>query len=260
MRHPLPHLAHPDIFECPYDTVVANINWTRDELLLACALVVENGWRELRPADKQVQDLSTILRKLPLHDGAAADSTFRSVGSVSRKTGDIVTARAGYHGVTTKGGRLTREVVADFTDRTDEMLAAARALRTGMASAEIVRIPVQEGETASAREGQLLRRWALYRERNKPLRDLKIQTAVAEGSPLRCEVCSFDFTAAYGELGDGYIEVHHTLPLHISGATETRMEDLALLCANCHRMCHRSFRGESWRTPAALRSQIRKSV
>ncbi|MGW2819437.1 HNH endonuclease [Streptomyces sp. NPDC001443] len=235
-------------------------DWTRDELLLACALVVENEWRELRPADERVQDLSRVLRGLPLHDGAAADPKFRSPGSVSRKTGDIVTARAGYHGVATKGGRLTREVVADFTEHTDEMLSAARILHAGATSAGIVRIPVQEGEEAVAREGRLLRRWALHRERSKPLRDQKIQAALEGGFPLRCEVCSFDFAATYGELGDGYIEVHHRLPLHVSGMTETRLPDLALLCANCHRMCHRSFRGESWRTPAELRGQMQGSV
>lgn len=258
-----PNLGHErqSIFECPYDTVVARCNWTRDELMLACALVVENSWRELRPADKRVQNLSTILRKLPLHDGAAAaDPKFRSAGSVSRKTGDIVTARAGYHSVTTKGGQLTRDVVADFTERTDEMLSAAKALYAGVASRELVRIPAQEGEAASGREGQLLRRWALYRERDKTLRDRKIQAVLEEGLPLQCEVCSFDFTTAYGELGDGYIEVHHRLPLHISGATESRIADLALLCANCPRMCHRGFRGESWRTPTALREHIRKSA
>ncbi|MFE5143264.1 HNH endonuclease [Streptomyces fagopyri] len=72
-------------------------------------------------------------------------------------------------------------------------------------------------------------------------------------------MCSFVFSTAYGELGAGYIEVHHRPPLHISGVTETRIADLALLCADCHRMCHKSFPGESWRTPADLRRQMRKS-
>jgi 5-methylcytosine-specific restriction protein A len=62
-------------------------------------------------------------------------------------------------------------VVADFTERTDEMLSATQALYAGVTSAETVRIPAQEGETSLTREGQRLRRWALYRERNKPLRD-----------------------------------------------------------------------------------------
>ncbi|MEU2337541.1 HNH endonuclease [Streptomyces sp. NPDC013172] len=193
-----------------------------------------------------------------MHDGAAADPRFRFPDSVSLKTGTIVRVRGGYHGTVTKGGRLACEVVADFTERPDEMLTAAKALRVGVASAEIVGIPEQESETDSAREGQPLRRWALYRERNKPPRDRKIRAVQEEGDPLRCEVCSFGFTAAYGELGDGYAEVHHSLPLHISGVTWTLLPDLALLCANCRRRCHRSFRGESWRRPDDLREQMQK--
>ncbi|MBD4677824.1 HNH endonuclease, partial [Xanthomonas citri pv. citri] len=42
-----------------------------------------------------------------------------------------------------------------------------------------------------------------------------------------------------GEHGAGYIEVHHRVPLHVSGTVMTSLEDLALLCSNCHRMIHR---------------------
>ncbi|MGJ3559785.1 HNH endonuclease [Streptomyces sp. INA 01156] len=54
------------------------------------------------------------------------------------------------------------------------------------------------------------------------------------------------------------MEVHHVTPLYVSGVRKTTLDDLACLCANCHRMCHRSRPGESWRTPAALRELIRK--
>lgn len=57
--------------------------------------------------------------------------------------------------------------------------------------------------------------------------------------PLRCEVCSFDFAETYGELGAGVCEVHHRDPLH-TGQRETTLSDLAVLCANCHRILHRS--------------------
>jgi len=56
--------------------------------------------------------------------------------------------------------------------------------------------------------------------------------------PLRCEVCSFDFAETYGELGASVCEVHHRDPLH--GQRETTLSDLAVLCANCHRILHRS--------------------
>ncbi|MES3091908.1 HNH endonuclease [Sphingomonas aerolata] len=67
----------------------------------------------------------------------------------------------------------------------------------------------------------------------------KRKAAAATGA-LACEVCGFDFEAAYGGLGAGYIEVHHTKPVHmLTPGTKTKLADLALLCANCHRMMHR---------------------
>ena len=43
----------------------------------------------------------------------------------------------------------------------------------------------------------------------------------------------------YGPRGDGYIEAHHTRPLEtLDPSQPTKVSDLALLCANCHRMVH----------------------
>jgi 5-methylcytosine-specific restriction protein A len=204
--------------------------------LLACALVTVNGWRELRPDDKRAQGLSKIFRGLPLYEGAPTDPRFHPANSVNRKTGDIVTVRAEYRGVTTKDSELTLKVVAYFTECAYEIFPAAKALGAGgMTSTGLARIPAQEGETAFARGGQLLRAWALYRERNEPLRDRKIQIILEEDTPLRCAVYAFELTAAYGEPGEGYIKVRHRLPLHIPKATETQITDLARPCASCHR-------------------------
>ncbi|MEV5445369.1 HNH endonuclease [Streptomyces sp. NPDC052644] len=236
--------------------------WNRDELLLACALVAENDWKELRQGDIRVLELSDLLRTLPLHPGdPSADPRFRSPDSVSRKTTDIATVHPDYPGTPTKGGSLSRAVVADFVERPGEMAAAANALREGIASGELLHIPAQaeelgdDGKT-TAREGQLLARWALHRERDRGLRTRKIRQVQKLGLPLRCEVCAFDFGVSYGQLGAGYVEVHHITPLHASGPRWTALEDLALLCANCHRMCHRSYQGRSWRTPAELRDML----
>jgi 5-methylcytosine-specific restriction enzyme A len=243
---------------------MSRISWARDELLLACALVVENGWHELRQADPEVLELSDLLRTLPLHSTAVkSDPRFRSPNSVSRKTADIATAHPDYTGTATRGGQPTRDVVADFLQHPAEMMTAVHAIRSGIASGELHHIQPQpdeagDDEGTTAREGQLLARWAIHRERDRGLRDRKIQQARRRGEAIRCEVCSFDFALAYGDLGSGYVEVHHKLPLHISGPTETKLKDLAFLCSNCHRMCHKSFRGESWRTPDALRTEMRK--
>lgn len=58
----------------------------------------------------------------------------------------------------------------------------------------------------------------------------------------RCEACGFDFEKAYGELGRGFIHVHHLKPLsEIKGKHAVDpVADLRPVCANCHAMIHRS--------------------
>ncbi|MGW0966703.1 HNH endonuclease [Streptomyces sp. NPDC002516] len=188
-------------FEYSYDIALARIDRPRDELILARALVAENDWRALREADDRVQHLPQIPIRLPLRDGATQDPKLRSPGRVSLK-GNTLTAAM-------KGGRLTREAVADFTDHPAEMLAAARALHAGCGIRRDRSHTDQEGEADTAREGRLRSRRAPHRERSRPLRDRKIRAVLEEGGTLHCEVCSFDFTTACGVLGTGYIEVHH---------------------------------------------------
>lgn len=233
--------------------------------MLAGALVVKNGWRELRNGDPEVQELSELLLSLPLH-GAEAHALpgFRSPDSVSRKTTDFMTNHKQYSGKATRCGKPTLLMIEAFTNREAEMLQAAQAIEEGIASGELQLLPPQPDEIdeagTTAIEGRLLVRRTLARERDPKLRKLKINQVRGRGCPLRCEVCDFDFAHTYGDLGDGYIEVHHVTPLYISGTRETRLDDLACLCANCHRMCHRSRPGESWRTPTILREQIQKAA
>lgn len=57
-----------------------------------------------------------------------------------------------------------------------------------------------------------------------------------------CAVCGFDFEKVYGELGRGFIHVHHVRPLSTIGSTYVidPVNDLVPLCPNCHAMVHRS--------------------
>lgn len=206
-----------------------------------------------------------MLRSLPIHGAAAAAiPKFRSPGSVSRKTTDLASNRPGYTGAPTRCGRLDHEVIARFTRDPNGMLSRAAALRSAYASGELQDTPVQADEADEdgtvALEGRLITRVLLSRERNPQLRRAKIAAAKRAGLPIRCVVCTFDFADVYGTLGEGYIEVHHLLPLHVSGPRETALEDLAFLCANCHRTCHRNYAGEFWRTPDTLRARIAQAA
>jgi HNH endonuclease len=56
-----------------------------------------------------------------------------------------------------------------------------------------------------------------------------------------CDVCGFDFHKVYGKRGYRYIEAHHTIPVsELKKGQKTKLEDIALVCSNCHRMLHKS--------------------
>jgi predicted HNH restriction endonuclease len=92
--------------------------------------------------------------------------------------------------------------------------------------------------------------------RERSLREKKIAAVLLSGASLACEACGFDFATFYGPMGDRYIQVHHLLPLgDRSGPSETTLNDLALLCANCHVMAHHRAR-ETPRSVADLREAL----
>lgn len=80
----------------------------------------------------------------------------------------------------------------------------------------------------------------LRRERNAAIVNQKKAAVLRESGKLCCEVCGFDFKEVYGDIGDGFCEVHHIQPLHKSdGNVKTELNDLAIICSNCHRIIHR---------------------
>lgn len=93
-------------------------------------------------------------------------------------------------------------------------------------------------------EGRSRKYFITHRRRETSLRLEKIRDFRRKNAgKLSCEVlgCGFDFGKRYGELGDGYAQVHHLRPLHAvsSKGVKTRLNDLAVVCANCHAMIHR---------------------
>lgn len=96
--------------------------------------------------------------------------------------------------------------------------------------------PETDGEDAleGSEEGALSFGWHRRRERS---------AAVSKTAKLlrgdRCEACDLRFEDVYGDIGEGYIEAHHVVPLAERGRAITNpKDDLRVLCANCHRMIH----------------------
>jgi 5-methylcytosine-specific restriction protein A len=55
-----------------------------------------------------------------------------------------------------------------------------------------------------------------------------------------CSVCNFDFVKEYGEIGNGFIHVHHLTRVADIGKTYEidPIKDLRPVCPNCHSMLH----------------------
>ncbi|NUQ13707.1 MAG: HNH endonuclease [Flavobacteriales bacterium] len=63
---------------------------------------------------------------------------------------------------------------------------------------------------------------------------------LARDPNMCCEVCGYSFFLTFGAAGAGYIEAHHTVPVHtMQPGHKSRVEDLAMVCSNCHVMLHR---------------------
>ena len=102
-------------------------------------------------------------------------------------------------------------------------------------------------------EGKELLKLHLTRERNQYLIARSKQKFKDEhGGRLYCEICGFDFAEVYGGLGNGFIEAHHTKPIsEMKPDEKTKVEDMLMLCSNCHSTIHR-------RKPWATKKDIKE--
>jgi len=99
---------------------------------------------------------------------------------------------------------------------------------------------IEIGETEEASEGKILLKLHKYRERSQSIVRKKKSLEFQCKGFLECEVCGFNFEKHYGEYGQGFIECHHKTPLHkLPPNRKTLLDDLSLICSNCHRIIHR---------------------
>ena len=107
-------------------------------------------------------------------------------------------------------------------------------------TAEVVEKFQPDDEELTFIEGKV--KYALHtrKERNKKVVALKKKLAFDLNPLLPCEICTVSFKEKYGSVGEGFIEAHHIFPISdLTEKTETKVDDLILVCPNCHKMIHR---------------------
>jgi putative restriction endonuclease len=72
-------------------------------------------------------------------------------------------------------------------------------------------------------------------------RDPALRAAAVAIHGVTCCVCGFNFGQFYGSVGEGFIHIHHLLPVSASGGPikVSPKSDMAPVCANCHAIIHR---------------------
>ncbi|MDQ1638736.1 MAG: 5-methylcytosine-specific restriction enzyme [Pyrinomonadaceae bacterium] len=236
-----------------------NPDWTRDELILLLDVYFSVDMTRVSKRTPKVVELSTFLNKLPIHPFNSRTPAFRNPSGVHMKLRNLCRLDPTFPGAGLgRGGSLEKIVWDDFASNQSLIHNTAQAIRVSNNSAPSVVaqawIESRGDDGLQFREGRLLFGLHKWRERNLTVVRRKKREALAAFGKLACEVCGFDFSEFYGSIGDGYAECHHVLPLSATDATRrTRLADLAIVCANCHRMLHRS---QTWLSIGELRSRI----
>ncbi|WP_206059744.1 HNH endonuclease [Novacetimonas cocois] len=222
-----------------------NPPWTRDELILLLELYheLEGGWP--RVGDPRVAALSNLLNSFWRSQGFDG-ATLRNDNGIRMKLMNLrahdpaYANRAGLKA----GNRLELEVWKDFEEKPQYLKETAHAIRRAieeklLSSADQEHDGTVDFEEVEASEGRVLTMLHHGRERSRKIIQAKKKHVLAKTGRLACEACGFDFAERYGERGHGFIECHHIRPLsELPDETKTRLDDLALVCANCHRMIH----------------------
>ncbi|MCR8982759.1 HNH endonuclease [Brevibacillus laterosporus] len=109
-------------------------------------------------------------------------------------------------------------------------------------------------EYISFKEGAKQLKQHIVRERKPQVIKLAKERFKKKYGSLFCEICNFSFFKMYGDIGEDFIEGHHTTPISVlEEGEETKIEDIALVCSNCHQMLHRK---QPWLTKDELKKII----
>lgn len=225
-----------------------NPKWHRDEIILALELYFRTEPGHIHARNPEIIELSEILNKLPIHEIRPDTEKFRNANGVGLKLSNFLAIDPNYQGKGMKSySKLDYEIFMEFVNDKERLLNLSKQIKKTVLNEELnfklYKIEDKEGEEIpSVKEGLVIYKLHKYRERDSNINRKKKEKYYKEHEKLECEICGFDFYKVYGEIGKGFIECHHKKPLSdIELEVITSIDDLVLVCSNCHRMLHREM-------------------
>lgn len=211
-----------------------NPDWTYDEVVLALDLYFELNGQIRSAKDERVQALSALLRRFPHHEIASREISFRNADGVAFKLQNLrqIATGKGLGNVSQTDRLVWKELGLDI-QRTKQLADLIKSAINATARETDPTEPDMEFA-----EGRLVTELHRRRERDPRLRKRLLATRKRKGG-LCCDMCGIGPYIDDDDLRDAIFEAHHVIPLSTAMEGKTRLSDVALLCANCHRVMHR---------------------
>ena len=219
------------------------ILWTRDELILVLDLYLNNRETSYKLPEDTLVRYSSYLKEM--HGIEANESLgFRSPKSVEIRLRNYASLdpywlKQGKKGLQNSKTAAFREIWAEFQEHPEDVSEIANEIKRSISGNDYT-LPNGKLDEREAKviEGKKQLRIHYSRER-KSQRKAKLKAFMASYGSLFCEVCDDDCSNYVEEVREKVFEVHHNVPLAIaSHQVETKLDDLSVLCANCHRAIH----------------------
>jgi 5-methylcytosine-specific restriction enzyme A len=226
-----------------------NPDWTNDETILALDLYFKCEGTIPPESDHRVEELSRVLKTFPWPVQVRRNERFRNSAGVAFKLQNLRSLE------TSRGlknvSKVDRLIWQRFGDRPSEVGELAASILNALShDTERLREPYIDDEDIEFVEGRLLTEIHKRRERHPSLRR-KLLAARRSRGRLSCDICGLICKVADSDYHDAVFEAHHVRPLSMGITKSTKLVDLALLCANCHRLIHRAIAMERrWLTIA----------
>jgi len=229
-----------------------NPAWTFDETILALELYFKFQEKNPNRNDPDVIQLSKLLNKLPIHSIELRKKSFRNPDGVAFKIQNLRSVATG-KGLSNTS-KTDKYIWESFGNKPDLVALLSQQIRDGISEFSEYDSIINEIDVHQVfHEGLVITAIHNKRERAKGLRPKLIKRRKIENQ-LHCEICGV--TPLYTNIIDeaSIFECHHVIPLHKLGSTKTTIDDVSLLCANCHKAIHAYISmHKQWITPKQMR-------
>lgn len=141
--------------------------------------------------------------------------------------------RDGLHKITDAGEKYLLENINNFTFILDNNFNEEQ--RKDVIEKDYSNLIIEEGFTKFSQVKTKLRSRKLV---------VIAKKYYSQNGKIYCLACNFNFEGFYGEIGKGYIEIHHLNPIfarenNFEQSIDKAIDGVVPVCANCHRIIHR---------------------